>query len=228
MPTPDILPATEREAIEAAVRDAERRVGCEIVVTVVRACDDYQHAAWKAATCGALAGALVSAAATRGLEVWGFAWAWLLLPAPLGTLLGWWLAQAPVVRRALATPEARARRVAARAAVAFLDARVFRTRAHTGVLLFLAGFERQVVVLADDGVCERVSAAELAAIARTVTARLRHRGPAAGATAVGAALLEGVERCAAVLAEHGFPAALEPRGVGARPNELADAVRLEE
>jgi len=228
-----ILSPADCRAIEDAVRSAEQRIGCEIVVTVVRACDGYQHAAWKAATCGALAGALASAAATRGLEVWGLAWAWLLLPAPLGALLGWWLAQAAPLRRALTTPASREQRVAARAAMAFLDARVFRTTSRTGVLLFLAEFERQVIVLADDGVSARVPAAALAAIARAVSARLRTGSSSAPPGAphlspFGAALLEGVARCAAVLAEHGFSAPRAAETGSARPNELDDAVRLEE
>ena len=216
----EILSAQDRQAIEAAVRTAEQRTGCEVVVTVVRACDSYQHAGWKAATCGALAGALVTAAVTRGLEIWGLAWVWLLLPAPAGALLGWLIAQAAVVRRWLATPETLRKRVAARAAMAFLDAQVFRTASRTGVLLFLAEFERQVVVLADEGVRARLPDPALAAVARGVTARLRAPSRAPGA--IGSALLDGVERCAAALEEHGF------RARPASGNELADAVRVEE
>jgi len=219
----ETLSAQDRAAIEAAVRAAELRTGCEVVVTVVRACDTYQHAGWKAATCGALAGALATAAATRGLEIWGIAWAWLLLPAPAGALLGWLTAQSTAVRRTLATPETLRRRVAARAAMAFLDAQVFRTAGRTGVLLFLAEFERQVVVLADEGVRARVPDPALAAVARGVTARLRSSARAADATdAIAAALLEGVERCAATLEEHGL------RARPASGNELSDAVRVEE
>lgn len=214
MPTAEVLPAGDRRAIEEAVRAAEARTGCEIVVTVVRACDGYHHASWKAATCGALAGALATALVTRGLEVWGLGWAWLLLPAPVGAALGWLAAQAAPLRRALATPEVLARRVTARAAVAFLEAQVFRTTARTGLLLFLARFERQVVLLADEGVRARLPSSELDAIAGSVGARARAEGP-------GAALLDGVGRCAAVLAAHGFLA-------GAASNQLADAVRVEE
>lgn len=214
----ELVPESDRRAIEAAVRTAEQRTGCEIVVTVVRACDVYQHAGWKASTCGALAGALVTAAATRGLEVWGAGWAWLLLPAPLGALLGWIAAQNTVLRRALATPEVLAKRVQARAAMAFLDAEVFHTSARTGVLLFLAEFERQVLVLADRAVRERVSEAELTGVAQAVSARVRD----GGVQAVGAAIADGVTRCAAVLVEHGFGRQ------GGRGNELSDAVRVEE
>ncbi len=254
----EILSPADRAAIETAVRAAEERTGCEIVVTVVRACDAYQHAAWKAATCGALAGALATAAATRGLEVWGMAWAWLLLPAPAGAVLGWLAARSAALRRVLATPQGLQRRVAARAAMAFLDAEVFHTTARTGVLLFLAEFERQVVVLADRGVRARVPEAALAGVARAVSARLRsgrvdgvgvatvERAPLAAATVerapLAAATVEHAPLAAATVEHAPLAAALldgvarcaavlEEHGFGARPasgNELADAVRVEE
>jgi putative membrane protein len=212
----EILPEADRVAVANAVRAAEERTGCEIVVTVVRACDGYHHASWKAATCGALAGALVTAYVTRGLEVWGLVWAWLLLPAPTGALLGWCAAQAAPLRRALATPEILQRRVAGRAAVAFLDAQVARTRERTGILLFVAWFERRVVVLCDDGVRTRLDAKAFDDVTRAVAARTL-------AGALGPALVEGVERAAEVLARHGFQAAAGPH-----ENQLPDAVRVEQ
>ncbi len=210
-----ILPAADRQAVEAAVRAAEARTGCQIVVTVVPACDDYQHAAWKGATFGALAAALLVGLYSRGLEVWGVVWAWLLLPAPLGAVLGFFLARNATVRRGLVTPEVWRRRVESRAAEAFLEAGVHRTATHRGVLLFLAVFERRVMVLADDGVRAGLPAPALDAVASAVSAAIASVG-------AGAALVRGVERCAAVLAEHGFA------GTGGGANELPDAVRVEE
>jgi hypothetical protein len=70
----DSLGTGSRGDSKAAVRAAElrHRVRGSLVTVVPQPAIPYQHAGWKAATCGALAGALATAArATRGLEIWG-------------------------------------------------------------------------------------------------------------------------------------------------------------
>jgi putative membrane protein len=83
-----------------------------------------------------------------------------------------------------------------------------RTRARTGVLIFVSLFERRVVVLGDDAIHARVGDAEWLAVDGLVIERVRD-----GALADG--LVAGVERVGAVLAEH-FPVS------GDAQNELPD------
>ena len=104
-------------------------------------------------------------------------------------------------------------RVRRRAAVAFLDEELFRTRDRTGILLFLSLFEHRVVVLADEGINAQVEADEWSELTSKLAAGIR-QGRAASA------LVEAIGRCGQLLAE---------RGVKIRPddeNELGDDLRF--
>jgi putative membrane protein len=203
------------EAIRAAVAAAEARSGGEIVTYAVARCDPYEEARWKGAATGAVLAAVAAGFLYPLLEVWG-GWGvvWLALPAVAGAAAGYLLAWGwPALQRLLVDAETRERRVRQRAQTAFLDEEVFATRDRTGVLIFLALFERRVEVLADAGIHARVAPDEWQGIAADLAAGIR-RGAAP------AALIAAVGRCGRLL---------EERRVDRRPDdadELADEPRL--
>lgn len=80
---------------------------------------------------------------------------------------------APSVRAVLAGDD-----VASRAAQAFAMHRVWDTEDNTGVLIFLAWAEREVRILADRGLAEKVSAAEWARWCEAISAGCRAGRPA--------------------------------------------------
>ena len=208
-----VLSEADREAIVRAVREAERRTSGEIVVDIVESCGGYAHAVWKGAALGGLAGALAAAAAHDLGGFWGgSAWLWGALPAAAGAAAGYALACAPAVKRWLATPEALGARVRDRATAAFLEHEVFRTRDRTGILLFLALFERRVLILGDRGINALVKDEEWAAVVAPVGEGMRAGRPLP-------ALLRAVEGAGALLERHGF--VRRPEDV----NELPDAPR---
>jgi len=95
----------------------------------------------------------------------------------------------------------------------FLDRELFATRGHTGVLLLVSMFERQVVLLPDRGLEERLSGDASKEIVRRMTAAL-----AAGR--VGSALEDGLA---------GLENALAASATGPCPeNELPDTIVEEE
>ncbi len=209
------LSAEEREAVAAAVRDAEARTAAELVVYVVPRCDGYAHALWKGAALGSAGAVLALAAAVRFAQWWGAPVEWAALASGVGAALGYLAALSDPVRRWLATPEIMERRARERAAEAFLDAQVFRTRERTGVLLFFALFEHWLVVLADEGVSQRVAAAEWDGTVARVAAQMRAQRP-------GPAILTAIRAAGELLAAGGVARR------GDDVNELADAPRLEE
>ena len=210
-----LFTSADREAIAAAVTEAEKRTSGEIVVSVLPACDEYAHAHWKSATLGSLLAVLGAAALHDVGGYWGGPMGfWMALPAAGGAALGYLLARWPAIRRFLATPEVMARRVHTGAAHAFLDAEVFRTRERTGILIFVALFERRVEVLGDSGIRAKVAQEEWEGIVAGVVKGMRE-GRAA------AALVEGIRLCGELLERH---------GVLRRPddvNELPDGVQSE-
>lgn len=215
MPPDNLFSPADREAIAAAVQEAERKTSGEIVVSVVPASDEYAHARWKGATLGSLL-AVLGAAALHDLGGhWGGPLGlWMALPAAGGVALGYVLARVPGVRRFLATPELLARRVQARASQAFLEGEVFRTRERTGILLFVSLFERRVVVLGDSGITAKVAQADWEGIVAGVVKGMRERRSAQ-------AVIEGIRLAGELLERH---------GVARRPddaNELPDGLRAE-
>jgi putative membrane protein len=205
----------DREAVRAAVAAAERETGGEVVPYVVGRCGEYRAACWAAA---ALAAAIAAGLAALGHDLGGFwggsALVWVALPVPLAALAGYALTAAwPWLRRRLTPPAALDDRIEMRAAAAFLETEAFATRDRTGVLIFLALFERRVVILGDSGIAAKVAPAEWKAISDRLAAGIR-RGEAAPA------LVEAIAACGRLLVE---------RRVERRPDdraELSDELRM--
>ncbi len=182
--------------IEAAVRAAEQRTAGEIVPYAVSHSDHYEAAAWKGATLGGFAAAVAAGVARWFGDAWGVpSLAWVMLPALVGGGLGY-LVAATVrpLKLALAGAAKVEHRVRQRAAAAFLENEVFKTRARTGVLIFLSLFERRVVVLGDSGINARVGQHEWDAIVAGIVAGMRADRP-------GKALAGAIARCGELL-EH--------------------------
>jgi putative membrane protein len=183
--------AADHEAIAAAVREVEAQSAGEIVPYAVERSDHYFGALWHAATLGALLGALAAALVHWSGEFWGGPVVlWIALPPAAGAALGWLAALAiPALRRALVPRDVLLTRVRQRAAQAFLEEGIFRTRDRTGILIFVSLFERQVVVRADRGLDTVVTPGEWEEIVAGVAAGMRRGQP-------GPALAEGIRRCA--------------------------------
>lgn len=197
--TPDrFFTQADLDAIQSTVREAEARTSGEIVPYVVERSDEYPSAAWKGAALGALLAPLVALGIHQWSSVWGLplAW-WIALPAPVGGALGYlltsWLAP---VRRWMAGEETLEMRARRRAAVAFLEQEVFRTRDRTGILLFLSLFEQRVVLLADSGIHQKVEEERWEAITRRLAEGIRSGRP-------GPALVEAIRACGELLERHG-------------------------
>jgi putative membrane protein len=203
---------SEREAIRAATAEAERSTSGELVVYVVERCDPHPEVAWKGALVGGAIGAACGAIAVRSFGGWGAPDdLWLLIGLQLGLLAGWLASRFEAIARLLIGDEALESRVDGRAAEAFIEERVFATEARTGVLIFVALFEHRVVVLADEGIEERVADGVWRDIVDEAV-----RGIRAGAPAD--ALIDAVHACSALLSEHGVPSNLT--------NELSNEPRF--
>jgi putative membrane protein len=177
MPSPGLFSDSDLQAIRAAVAAAEAGTSGEIVPYVVGESDEYGGAAWKGAAFGALLGGLAGWAVHRWGGFWGTnLFAWMVLPPAAGAALGW-----------LAGGELLDLRTRRRAAAAFLEEEVFRTRHRTGILLFVSLFERRVVVLGDAGVNAKVEPGEWDEVVRLAVEGIRQGRPGEGLAAAIAA-----------------------------------------
>lgn len=206
----------ELERVRAAVARAEERTAGELVTYLVGECDAYPEATWRGAAFGGLLGLATAAGFHDLLGLWsGLLLLWSAVPALLGAAAGVLLARIPTIRRALISPREVERRVGLRAEAAFLEEEVFRTRDRSGILIFLALFERRAVVLGDSGIYQVIAPEEWHAVVDSLIAGI-HEGHAVDA------LVAAVETCGRLLDE---------RGIAIRPDdadELGDQPRVRE
>lgn len=184
--------ADDRQAVAAAIREAERKTCGQIVCVLARSSADYAHVP----------------------ILWASALA-LLAPWPLIEFTEWsvqriFLVQIVVfIAAALAfswtplrlalVPRAVKRARAHHAALEqFVVRRIAHTKNRTGVLIFVSLAERYARIIADEGIAQKVSGAEWQAAIDALTSHMRAGRIAAGFTAA-------VERCGAVLATHAPP-----------------------
>ncbi len=202
----------DRAAIRKATTHAERKTAGELVVYVTERCDPHPEVVWKAALVGGAVGAACAAIAVWRFGGWGASdSAWILIGLQLGVLIGWIASRFDDVARRLIGYDAVGSRVEGRAAEAFLEEQVFATRERTGVLIFVALFEYRVVILADQGIDERVADTAWHSISDELALGIRRGTPVP-------ALIHAVERCADLLSEHGV--------VADATNQLSDEPRF--
>lgn len=205
------------EAIRRATGEAEERTSGEIVPVVVGACDDYDEAAWKAAAFGALAASLAAGIVHSLGGFWlGMAWLWITVPTAAGAAIGFLLARLwPGLRRAMVSLETLDLRVGRRARQAFLEEEVFATRERTGILIFLALFEKRVIVIGDEAINRAVEKHEWQDIVDRLIKGIRTGQP-------GPALVEAIRECGLLLEKHGVE--IRPDDI----DELADGLRIKD
>ncbi len=215
--TRNFFSETDLEAIRRATGEAEGRTSGEIVPVVVGACDDYDEAAWKAAAFGALTAALAAGIVHGVGGFWlGMGWLWITAPTAAGAAIGFILARLrPGLRRAMVSPETLDLRVGRRARQAFLDEEVFATTERTGILIFLALFERRVIVIGDEAINRAVEPHEWQDIVDHLIIGIRTGQP-------GPALVEAIRECGLLLEKHGVE--IQPDDI----DELNDGLRMED
>jgi putative membrane protein len=137
----------DRQRIADAIAEVERRTSGELVTVIAAAADDYRAIPllWPA-----LAALLLPAGL---LMVWPHITAWRLYLAQAAVFVVLALiAHLPSVHRALVPGAIKRRRASRLAREQFLTHGLDRTRARTGVLIFVAVAERHVEIIADAGI----------------------------------------------------------------------------
>lgn len=215
---PAALTDAELQRIREAVAAAEARTSGEIVPYIVERSGSYEVAVWRGASFLAVGTMLGAVLLLQFYGGWGLGWLYtgwgMALLASLAGVVGAVLtAVVPPLKRRLAGADRLATRVHRRAALAFLDEEVFKTRDRTGILLFVSLFEHRIEVLGDEGINRQVSPEEWVEVVDTI-----RRGVRQGHLADG--LIEAIALCGRLL---------EEKGVAIRhddTDEISDRVRL--
>lgn len=196
------ITAEDHATISAAIAQAESRSCGQIVCVLARASSDYAHVPliW------ASMGALIAPWPLIYLTPWSaqrIFLAQLILFLLVGLLFSWMPLRLALVPRAFR--RARAHHAALEQ---FVLRGIDRTSNRCGVLIFVSLAERYARIIADEGIAQKVSAAEWQGAIDALIAHMRDGRIAAGFVAA-------IERCGTVLAAHappdGSPNALRDR-----------------
>jgi putative membrane protein len=214
------LDRLDDDAIQAAVRRAEERTAAEIVPVGVAKSARYEVATWRGGTIAALlafVGGVLLLQFYEGGSLGRPSAAWIVVGSALTVGVIGALATMFVdpLRRLFVGEALLTESVRRRALQFFVQEEVFETRDRTGILLFVSLFERQIEVVGDTGIHERVRSDDWDEVAARVREGLRTGRLTDG-------LVEAIEMGGRLL---------ERRGVNVRPNdenELSDAVRTQE
>jgi putative membrane protein len=142
-----LIPAADRERIEAAVREAESGTSGEIVVSVVRDCSRHGAAPWRMGVALAALALLGSAfLPIDGTLLELFA---LQVVALIAAHL---LCRFDSVRRVFVSESEFQNKVELAALRAFNEHGISQTEERTGILIFVALLEHRVVVLGDEAI----------------------------------------------------------------------------
>lgn len=203
----------DKERLARRVAVLEAKTGAQVVTALVARADSYPEAPWKAFALGASLAALCIALQSLLGHEWETGEPALehavaiLGPGLAGALLA--VLWTPFARL-FTERDRRIVEVGQHARALFFDRGLDRTRGRIGILLLASVFEREIVLLADDGFDGKVGNEDWQELTRRVTVLLRHDGAAA-------ALHAGLDGLEALLLARGF------RGDDTA-NELADAV----
>jgi putative membrane protein len=205
------------DRIAEAVGGAERKTSGEIVPRVVDRSDLYEEAVWR----GGFGFGLTALALLVSVRLLTEAWlpvdrVTIGLAALASGCVGMGLVSlVPAMKRLFAGDGLMERRVAQRAAEAFVANEVFDTRNRTGILIFVSLLERRVVVVGDSGINAKVEPQAWEDIVGRVVTGIRAGRPVDG-------LLDAIRQSGILLEQHGLR--IQPGDT----DELPNALRTEE
>ena len=201
------LSPVERQRVEAAIAEAEKRTSAEFVAVVASRADRHHVASLFAGILAALAAALI--------VLWRQPWAsgTVMLAAECVAFgIAYGISEATPLAVRLAPRRAREAKARRLAHLLFLDRGLASLPAHNGVLLLVALAEHQVEIVADRGIDTLAGGAEWQRIVDAFTASAR-------TGAVAAALEHAIRDLGTLLARH-FPAG--PGKMNQVPNRLIE------
>lgn len=210
----------ELDEIKAAVKKAESRTSGEIALALTAESDTYSF--WELLAANYVAAGIFVCLLPFANEILGlykkFLWYvsdWTL-PAFYGIatlaaiVLGFFIMNIPVLDRMIIPKKIQDKAVTARAFRHFAESGVYETGEHSGILIFVSYLERQVRIIADSGIAEKIPQDLWNIIADDLAGGLKDGNTKDG-------FIAAVEKCGDLLAEH-FPGGKD------NPNELADGL----
>ena len=123
---------------------------------------------------------------------------WILVIGITLSLFGWFSPIiSPFILRVAINPSTFKEKVTQRAEQAFLQEEVFNTTDRIGILIFISELEREVIVLADQGINEKVNSETWLSIVAILINGMKSKKSAEG-------IVKAINECERILLEHHF------------------------
>lgn len=196
----------EKARIEESVRAAEKRTEGEIVVMVVGSSHHYPLSGMIGGILFGTAAALLAALLSGFDSMWHFLGFFVPSFALSSEIVKRWFP----LKRLFVSRSDMDEEVEEAAIGSFYKNRVYDTRNHTGILIYISLFEHRVRILADKGISKRVDQSRWEALTAMITQGIKEKRQAS-------AICKAIVRCGEIL-EEVFPAGEE------NANEIGDSV----
>lgn len=172
------LTENDRALLDRRIAETEKQTGAQVVLASVKRSDSYAEIPWKAFAFGAS----ISGLLTLYLDLFVLGWltetlivfsvAVILATGLLFVLLSVFF---PGFATLFLSPERKETETMQYAESLFLSRELFSTEGRRGILLLVSLFERQVVILPDKGVRDRLNEEVLKEVISNMTLHLRRR-----------------------------------------------------
>jgi len=195
----NFLTHAERDKVTQAVKKAELQTSGEIVPMIVSYSYHYPRAIFLATILYSLVVSYVLAhvlARYLWLDFFNIHYYFFLF-VPLFFIFFWLVSKYPRLARLFIAREEMAAEVEEEATKSFFTERLYETREHNGILLFISVFEKKAWILADRGINERIDQRAWQEIVDTLTGEIRRNNRGDGISVA-------IERIGAILKDH-FP-----------------------
>jgi putative membrane protein len=162
----------DRSHLNVHVEETEKRTGAQIILSVIERCDAYPELPWKAFALGVALSSLIILAMDILRPVWLFD-ATVLLAIVITLSAGAGCALlcifVPGFARFFLDEERSEMEVRQYGESLFLSREIFATHKRTGILFLIGLFERQVIILPDAGLVNRLNQTDLQKIISQMT-----------------------------------------------------------
>lgn len=212
-----IFTKSELQEVRAAVKEAEDRTHGEFVPVFVKESDFYEEALWRAGFVSAfIAGSLliILDSATEWL-LWIPCSFWLIIVLAFGVGGAFLTMNIDTLRRVFAGMRTLEERAHKKAQLMFFDLDVFNTKQRIGIMIFISFFERQVIVLADEGINAVIPQEEWEGVVKKITNELKENQKVK-------AILAGIAACTKLVEESPIEILEDEE------NEIPDDLRTDE
>ena len=211
-----IFTQEEKQQVKAAIQKLEKVSSGEVVPFFVRKSDDYNEACWFLALIMSIAsiGILALLSYTWMLPETNYVESFILILSI--TVLGFILPMIfPRLKRILISKERALQMVTLRATEAFLNEKVYETKEHIGILIFISRLEHIVLIIGDEGINKKVHTKDWEEVVKAITDGLRRNE-------IGNGLVNGIKKCEELLLNNGF------NRKATDTNELSDELRIDD